>query len=111
MNTHLYEVVKSIEDEYGGAICHDARNYIEVNIGSRSEMMGYSELKEKYNRANAIVPLKEPVDGMKVRIDGRTFVNYAQYESGIAVPGYLANQVGLPYKAFVPNDSMILNYA
>jgi hypothetical protein len=31
---------------------------------------------------------------MKVRIDGRTFVNYAQYDSGIVVPGYVAEKKG-----------------
>ena len=48
---------------------------------------------------------------MKVRIDGRTYVNYAQLESGVAVPGYVAKEAGLPYKNFEPNDSMIRNFA
>jgi len=47
---------------------------------------------------------------MKVRIDGRTFVNYAQYDSGIAVPGYLAKTGRRPFQTFVPNDSMICNF-
>jgi hypothetical protein len=47
---------------------------------------------------------------MKVRIDGRTFVNYAEYESGVAVPGYLAKVTGQPYHTFVPLDSMICNF-
>jgi len=47
---------------------------------------------------------------MKVRIDGRTFVNYAEYPSGIAVPGYLARETGRSYKTFIPNDSMICNF-
>ena len=111
MNVQLNEVVKNIADEFEGAICHDGRNYVEIDIGSRSAMMGHPESEGKYNRVNAIVPLKEPVKGMKVRIDGRTFANYAQYESGVAVPGNLADDAGLPYKPFVPNDSMILNFA
>jgi hypothetical protein len=49
--------------------------------------------------------------GMKVRIDGRTFVNYAQFESGVVVPDHVAREAGLPYRAFVPNESMILNFA
>jgi hypothetical protein len=57
-----------------------------------------------------IVPLKEPQPGMKVRIDGRTFVNYAQYDSGIAVPGHVARNTSRPYAKFVPEDSMICNF-
>jgi hypothetical protein len=45
-----------------------------------------------------------------VRIDGRTFVNYAEYDSGIAVPGYIAKALGGSYRTFVPNDSMICNF-
>jgi hypothetical protein len=109
MNQHISEVLNSIVDEYRGNIFGKARNYIEADIGKRAQDMGFPELKEKYRKVNAIVPLKHPVKGMKVRIDGRTFVNYAQYDSGIAVPGYVAEDAGLPYKPFVPNDSMILN--
>jgi hypothetical protein len=48
---------------------------------------------------------------MKVRIDGRTFVNYAQFESGVVVPGFVAKAAGLKYKTFIPLDSMILNFS
>ena len=73
--------------------------------------LGYPEFREKYGTARAIVPLKRPAKGMKVRIDGRTFVNYAQFDSGVAVPGYVAKESALPYRTFIPNDSMILNFA
>ena len=56
------------------------------------------------------MPLKQPAEGMRVRIDGRTFMNYAQFEFGVVVPEYVAEDTGLPYKPFVPNDSMILNF-
>jgi hypothetical protein len=48
---------------------------------------------------------------MKVRIDGRTFIDYAQFESGVVVPGYVAREAGLTYKTFLPLGSMILNFA
>jgi len=48
---------------------------------------------------------------MKVRIDGRTFVNYAQFESGIVTPNYVAERVDLPYRAYNARDSMICNFA
>jgi len=38
--------------------------------------MGYFDLQQKFPDVYAIVPLKHPIKGMKVRIDGRTFVNY-----------------------------------
>jgi hypothetical protein len=110
MNKHLQEVINGIAEKYGSVIRHDARNYVEIDIGSRLAIMDCPELKEKYKGVNAIVPLKEPVKGMKVRIDGRTFVNYVQFESGIAVPGYVAKDFDFPYKDFVPNDSMIQNF-
>jgi hypothetical protein len=47
---------------------------------------------------------------MKVRIDDRTFVNYAQFESGIVVPNYVAGQVDLPHRAYIAKDSMLCNF-
>ena len=47
---------------------------------------------------------------MKVRIDGRTFVNYARYDAGIGVPGYVAKEAGIQHETFIPNDHMILNF-
>jgi hypothetical protein len=111
MNTNLYKILECIADKYKSELSSDARNYIEVDIGKQAEAIGYPDLKEKYNHVNAVVPIKDPVKGMKVLIDGRTFLNYAQYDSGIAVPDYVAKDAGRPYKAFIPNDSMILNFA
>ena len=47
---------------------------------------------------------------MKVRIDGRTFVNYALFDSGVAVPGYIVKDASLPHRTYIPNDSMICNF-
>jgi hypothetical protein len=47
---------------------------------------------------------------MRVRVDGRTFVNYAQFESGVVVPGYVAQKARLPFQPYTANDSMILNF-
>ncbi len=110
MKKDLDKVLVSIGEKFGGQICASGRNYLELDLGIQAETMGYANLKEKFHDVNVIVPLKKPVEGMKVRIDGRTFVNYAQFQSGIAVPGYVASDAGLPYKSFVPNDSMILNF-
>lgn len=111
MNRHLDDVLNSIANDFKGNIDEGARNYIEIDIGKRAKEMGYFELTDKYSHVNAIVPIKNPEKGMKVRIDGRTFVNYAKYDSGIAVPGYVAKDTGMAYETFIPNDSMILNFA
>jgi hypothetical protein len=110
MKKELDRILLSIVQKFGDQISGDARNYLEINIGKQAEMMGFLHLKEKFRDVNVIVPLKNPVEGMKVRIDGRTFVNYAQFESGIALPGYVASDTALPSKPFIPNDSMILNF-
>jgi hypothetical protein len=49
-------------------------------------------------------------EGMKVRIDGRTFVNYAQFDSGVVVPGFVARQAGMKHRTYEPLDSMVLNF-
>jgi len=47
---------------------------------------------------------------MKVPVDGRTFFNYAKFESGVVVPGYVAQKTGLPFRPYTANDRMILNF-
>jgi len=111
MDSNLDAVITEIGNTYKNQILDDSRFYIEVNIGQQAGKMGYADAKDKYREAYAIVPLRDPVRGMKVRIDGRTFINYAQFDSGVVVPGYVARNSGLPRRNFQPNDSMILNEA
>jgi hypothetical protein len=110
MNKDLKTVLNTIGEEYKEKIQRGSRHYLEVSIGGQAEKLGHTDLKHKYENTYAIIPLKVPQKGMKVRIDGRTFVNYAEHTSGIAVPGYLAREVGRSFKAFIPNDSMICNF-
>ena len=107
----LDDVIEKIGEHYKNDIGEGSRFYVEVNIGKQAEMLGYQDIQQKYRDTFAVVPLKQAVPGMKVRIDGRTFVNYAQFESGIAIPGYVVKDTGLAHKTFIPNDSMILNCA
>ena len=111
MTNQLNKVLAKIGDDYKENIQDDSRYYLEISIARKAEELGFAEVRECYRDAYAIVPLKQPVNGMKVRIDGRTFVNYAQFESGIVVPNYVAGQADLPYKAYVAKDSMICNFA
>lgn len=110
MDKRLVEILESLDREFQEAVEKGARHYLEVSIGRRAEKLGYGDLSEKYKNTFAIVPLKAPRIGMKVRIDGRTFVDYAESDSGIAVPGYLYKETGRSYRTFVANDSMICNF-
>jgi hypothetical protein len=109
MNKYLTSVIQEIEDEYRELIQADGRNYIEVSISGKAQEMGFSDL-EDYRYATAIVPIKQPVEGMKVRIDGRTFVNYHQFISGVAVPEYVSKDTGFDYKPYKAQHSMICNF-
>ena len=110
MNKPLTEVIQSLNDEFKDQISPASRFYMEVDIGKRAEKLGFPRAGKAYHMVQAIIPLRRPVSGMKVRIDGRTFVDYAQYRSGVVVPGYVARKAGLPFETFIPNDSMILNF-
>jgi hypothetical protein len=110
MNKSLDSVIQEIEDEYRELIQADGRNYIEVSISGKAQEMGFSDLEECYRHACAIVPIKRPVEGMKVRIDGRTFVNYQQFVSGVAVPDYVSRHTGFEYRPYKAQNSMICNF-
>jgi hypothetical protein len=110
MNNPMDELFNYIEATYAGKMKKGTRHYQEVSLSEAARKLGFSELAETYKTASAIIPLRHPQRGMKVRIDGRTFVNYAQYESGMAVPAYLAQRSTRKYRAFIPMDSMICNY-
>ena len=111
MDTQLTEILDGIEKEFKNNIQKGARHYLEINIGKRAGRLGYQDLKDRYRYTPVIVALKKPKQGMKVRIDGRTFVNYAEFASGIAVPVHLARKMGKNYAPFSPKDSMICNFA
>jgi len=109
MNSYLNQILTKIESDNRDILGDDSRNYKEVDMSKTAAELGFSDAKDRFYGVNAIVPLKAPVEGMKVRIDGRTFVNYVQFESGIAVPNHVAKQTDLPYREYVAQDSMILN--
>lgn len=111
MNRPLDDILTHINDAYRENLQEGSRFYLEVSLARAAETLGYGEFKDICKVHNAIVPLKRPVPGMKVRIDGRSFINYAQFDSGVAIPEYLAAYSSLPRKKFIPNDSMVLNCA
>ena len=110
MTNKLSEVITKIGEDYKDNIRDDSRFYVEVSIARNAADLGFSDVEAQYKEAYAIVPLKNPIGGMKVRIDGRTFVNYAQFDSGVVVPHYVASQIDLPRKPYVAKDSMVCNF-
>ena len=110
MKSNLNTIIRKIEKDHADTISGGARNYKEVDLALIADELGLEDAAKCFRDVNAIVPIQSPVEGMKVRIDGRTFVNYVQFESGVAVPGYVAESSGLPGKTYEPWDSMILNF-
>ncbi len=111
MKNELNHIIDGIGRRYGHLVSEGARNYMEVDIGREAGKYGYDDLKVSFRNVCVIVPLKEPVPGMKVRIDGRGFSDYARLSSGLVTPGYVARAAGLSYQPYVPNDSMVCNFA
>ena len=110
MRDSLDKTLATIGEQYANQISTSSRHYLEVDIGRQAQHLGFADVGEKYRKVLAVVPLKKAQEGMKVRIDGRTFVNYGQLASGIAVPHYVVQKSKLSYRSYVPNDSMILNF-
>lgn len=111
MANHLDKTLNSISDEYIDKIDGSSRFYIEVDIGAKGQKLGFEDIGRRYRRVLAVVPIKQAQRGMKVRIDGRTFINYGQLESGLAIPGHVVKKSKLSFRQYVPNDSMILNFS
>jgi hypothetical protein len=111
MNEQLTAVLEHIKETYQDKAMAGERNYLNVDIGKAALALGFRDLYDKYLDREVVVVLKKPLPGMKVRIDGRTFVNYAEYASGFAVPEYIARNANIPFKHYTANDSMILNFA
>ena len=110
MSNKMNAVLTKISEDYKAMIDGDSRNYVEVSMARTAADLGLDDLAVLYKNTSAIVPLKQPLKGMKVRIDGRTFVNYVQHDNGIAVPGIVARESDWPGKPYKAMDSMICNY-
>ncbi len=110
MNTELGDVINYMGGSFKNDIKKESNCYLEVDIGKQAEKIGLFNIQGTYQDVNAIIPLKEALPGMKVMIDGRSFINYAQFDTGIAVPEYVAKETGMRYRTYMPADSMILNF-
>lgn len=110
METELGNVLQHIGESFKNDILKESNRYLEVDIGKQATELGLSDIQESYQHVHAIVPLKQSLPGMKVMIDGRTFINYAQFDTGIVVPEYVAKKTDMDYQTYIPADSMILNF-
>ena len=110
MNENFDRVLNDIGAAYESEILPDSRYYIEVDIGIRGEQLDAPEVGHRYRGVQAIVPTKKPAGAMRVRVDGRTFVNYVQFDSGVVVPGYAAKNSSHRHLPYTAQDSMILGF-
>lgn len=90
----LNEILIGLGKKYKNMIEPNARTYLRVNLGDEARSMGYDI--SGFDKVYAVIPTKEQVSGMKM-IDGKKFVGYSQFNSGIVVPGYVAKDTNLPY--------------
>jgi hypothetical protein len=107
MSNKLGEVLTKIAEEYREEISVESGTFLELDIGKEAEKLGYSNTAEKYRGRVAVVPLKRTLDGIKVMMDGRTFVDYAQLETGVVIPGYIAKEAALPSKHYEAPESIV----
>jgi hypothetical protein len=107
MSKKLGEVLTKIAEEYREEISVESATFLELDIGKEAEKLGYADLAEKYRGVVAEVPLKSTVNGMKVMMDGRTFVDYAQLETGVVIPGHIAREAALPNKHYEAPESIV----
>ena len=110
MKNNIGEILKKIGESHRDEIDSNGRHYKEIDISEEAKKMGYPPIEVSYPSLNAVIPLKGPTKGMKVRIDGRAWVGYAQFESGVVVPGFIAKDAGLRYQDYHAQDSMIKNF-
>lgn len=109
MNTQLKKVLEHIKLKNKHHAESGARNYLNVDIGKVAGELGFKDLEKKFSNREVVVNIKGPEPGIKVRIDGRTFINYVEYSDGFAVASHIAAQAGIPAKPYTAGDSMILN--
>lgn len=110
MNKSLTKVLEHIRDSYRNKACKGARHYTNIRIGTIAEKLNLKNIDPDIADREVIISLKDPQPGMKVRIDGRTFIRYAEYADGFAVPEAVAMKAGIKYQPYTPQNSMILNY-
>lgn len=107
MQRHLQAVMLKLGELYADELTSESRYFRDVNIGQAAADLGFEDVESAFLATEAVILLKGTGDGMKVRIDGRTFVNYSQFDNGVVVPTHVAKRSGLHYRAYAARDSMV----
>jgi len=108
MEKELAKILEKIGNGFKKEILPESKIYCIIDIGQAAENFGKPELKEEYKDINAVIPLKKAKGDWGFEVDGTGLSDYAQLESGIAVPKYIAEKSGLPNKKYQPKEKMFL---
>lgn len=111
MKGSLKKILSKISDDYRPLIAKDSIYFLDVNIGKTADRMGITDISSSYYDTNIIIPLKHPLSGMKVMVDGRTFINYAQLDTGLILAEYVAQEADIDYQTYHARESMIRVFA
>ncbi|MFP4475498.1 MAG: hypothetical protein ACLFOY_08035 [Desulfatibacillaceae bacterium] len=111
MKTSFHDFINKVTERFKGEIADNPAYLLEFDIGAEAGKLGFEDIHEEYRNVTGFVPLKHAVPGMKVMFDGRGFGDYAQFDSGVVVPGYVARETGLPSHAFAPDVAMVRIFA
>lgn len=109
----LAVLIRKIAESHAARIEPESRYYLEVDLGKAAAAGGFAALQERWRGVQAIIPVKEsPAAGMTVLIDGRTFIDYVQFDNGVVVPGHVAEAVsGLPGRPYQAHEDMKLIFS
>ncbi len=107
MDNRLDRILMQIMNDYRDELSEDSIHFVDVNIGRRAAGMGFADLGSQYKDAEAVLFVNGGKKGMKVMIDGRTFVNYSTLGPGVAVPSYVAEKTALKHEPFTAAESLV----
>lgn len=107
MTNRLSEVLTKIAEQYRAEISVESATFLELDIAKEAAKLGYVDIAEKYRGIVVEVPLKRTLNGMKVMMDGRAFVDYAQLETGVVIPGHVAREAALSGKHYEAPESIV----
>ncbi|MDO8556512.1 MAG: hypothetical protein Q7R96_05070 [Nanoarchaeota archaeon] len=105
----LVDALTAIENEFRDEILPTGVAYCLIDLGKVLQQLGAHDDVASFTGINAIVPLKRVKGGMNFEVNGKELSDYAQLQSGIVVPTWVAQQTELPHKTYQPKDRMVLN--
>lgn len=118
MPNELADILNTIAVEYNGKIQYDSNLYHLITLTYIAKLLGDIELtyqlrdqlRIKYPKFRAIVPLKDCIGGIKKEFKGSELSDYVQINSGILVPESIAKEAEFSYKQYKPKERIIINF-